>query len=77
MTTLAFTLYAISCMLHNLNTLWYIIMILHSYVEQVLMISHVEKMTTSLSYFLSYFALMDSDAIFCPFFNLNTVGILA
>ena len=43
MTALAFILYAISCLLHNLNTLWYIIMILHSYVEQVLMISRVQE----------------------------------
>ena len=43
MTTLAFILYAISCPLHNLNTLWYIIMILNSYVEQVLMISRVQE----------------------------------
>ena len=57
-----------------LNTLWYIIMILHSYLEQVLMISRVQEWQLSLSYFLTVILpLMDSDAISCPFFNLNTL----
>ena len=52
MTTLAFILSklfplivsdAISCQLHNLNTLWYIILILHSYVEQVMMMCRRHK----------------------------------
>ena len=34
---------AISCPLHNLKTLWYIIMIVHSYVEYVLKICHVKE----------------------------------
>ena len=52
MTTLAFILSdyfpfmvsdAISFRLHNLKTVWYIIMILHSYVEQVMMMCHVQE----------------------------------
>ena len=34
---------AILCPLHNLNTLWCIIMILHSYLEQVMMMCHVQE----------------------------------
>ena len=34
---------AISCPLHNLNTLWYIIMILYSYVEQIMMTCLVKE----------------------------------
>ena len=64
---------AISCLLCNLNTLWYIIMILHCYVEQVLMMCHVQEWQLSLPYFLSYFLLMISDAISCPLCNLNTL----
>ena len=63
MTTLAFILFfsyfplvvsdAISCPLHNLKTVWNIIMILHSYVEQVMTIWQL-----SFLYFLSYLPLM-------------------
>ena len=35
--------YAILCMLYNLNTLWNIIMILHSYIEQIIMMCRVQK----------------------------------
>ena len=97
---------AISCPLHNLKTLWYIIMILYSYVEQVLTMCHVQEWQLSLhtlcfqtlqyiimilysyveqvltmcrvqdwqlwlSYFLSYFPLIVSDAISCPLHNLK------
>ena len=62
---------AISCPLYNLNTLWNIIMILHSYVEQVMTMCHVKELL--LSYFLSYFPLMISDAISCLLHNLKTV----
>ena len=34
---------AISCPLHNLNTIWYIIMIPYSYVKQVLTMCRVEN----------------------------------
>ena len=64
---------AISCLLHTLNTLWCIIMILHSYVEQVLTMCCVQEWQLSLSYFLSYFPLMVSNAISCPLCNLNTL----
>ena len=64
---------AISCALHNLNTLWYIIMIFHSYVEQVLTMCRVQERQFSLSYFLSYFPLIVSDAISCPLCNLITL----
>ena len=64
---------AISCPLHNLNTLWNIIMILHSYVEQVMMMCSVQEWQLLLLYFLSYFPLMVSDAISCPLHNLNTL----
>ena len=51
MTTLAFVLSelfplvsdAISCPLHNLNSVWDFIMILHSYVEQVMTICHIQE----------------------------------
>ena len=52
MTTLAFVfselfpLDAFRCnfiSLHNLNTLWNIIMILHSYVEQVMTMCHIQE----------------------------------
>ena len=65
--------YAISCPLYNLNTLWNIIMILHSYVEQVMTMCHVQEWQLSLSYFLIYFPLMVSDAISCPLHSLKTV----
>ena len=64
--------YAISCLLYNLNTLWNIIMILHSYVEQVMMMCHIQVWQLSLSYFLSYVPLIVSDAITCPLYNLKT-----
>ena len=56
-----------------LNILWNIIVILHSYVEQVMTIGRVQELQLSLSYFLSYFPLMVSDAISCPLYNLKTV----
>ena len=65
--------YAISCPLYNLNTLWNIIMILHSYVEQVMTMCHVQEWQLLLSYFLSYFPLMVSDAIWCPLHNLKSL----
>ena len=34
---------AISCPLHNLKTLWYIIIILYSYVEHILMMCRVQQ----------------------------------
>ena len=64
---------AISCPLHNLNTRWYIFMILYSYVEQVLMMCRVQEWQLSLSYFLKYIPLIVSDAISCPLHNLNTL----
>ena len=64
---------AISCPLHYLNTLWNIIMILHSYIEQVMTMCHVQERQLSLLYFLSYFPLIVSDAILCPLHNLKTV----
>ena len=48
-------------------------MILHSYVEQVMMMCHIQEWQLSLSYFLSYFLLMVSDAISYPLHNLNTL----
>ena len=57
----------------NVNNLWNIIMILHSYVEQVMTICHVQELQLSLSYFPNYFHLIFSDAISCPLYNLNTL----
>ena len=65
--------YAYSWPLHNLNILWNIMMILHSYVEQVMTMCRVQEWQLSLSYFLSYFPLMVSDAIWCPLRNLKTL----
>ena len=48
---------AILCPLHNLETLRYIIMILHSYVEHILIVFWVQEWQLSLTYFLSYFPL--------------------
>ena len=63
----------ILCPLYNLNTLWNIIMIHHTYVEQVMTMCLVQEWQLSLSYFLSYFPLTVSDAISCPLHNLKTV----
>ena len=64
---------AISCQLYNLNTLWNIIMILHRYVKQVMRLCRIQEWQLLLSYFLSYFPLMVSDAILCPLHNLKPV----
>ena len=61
------------CQLCNLNTLWNIIMILYSYVDQVMTMCCIQVWQLLLSYFLSYFPLMVSDAILCPLHNLKTV----
>ena len=57
----------------NFNTLYCIIIILHSYVEQVMMMCQVQEWQLLLSYFLNYFPLMMSDAISCPLLNLNSL----
>ena len=62
---------AISCLLHNLKIIWNIIIILHSYVEQVMMMCRIQEWQLLLSYFLSYFSFMVSDAILCPLHNLK------
>ena len=64
---------AISCPLHNLRTVWNILMILYSYVEQAMRMCHIHQWQLSLSYFLSYIPLIVSDAISCPLCNLNTL----
>ena len=64
---------AISCPLYKLNTVRNIIMILHSYVEQVMTMCRVQEWQLSLSYFPSYCPLLFSDAISCPLHNLNTL----
>ena len=46
------------CPLHNLKTDLNIIMILHSYVEQVMMMCRVQELQLSFLYFLSYLSLM-------------------
>ena len=48
---------AIWCPLHNLKTVWNIIMILHSYVEWVMTMCHVREWQLSFLYFLSYLPL--------------------
>ena len=53
--------------------LWYIIMIFHSYVEQVLTMCRVQEGQLLLLYFWSYFPLNISDAISCLHHNLNTL----
>ena len=58
--------YAYLCLLFNLNTLLNIIMILHSYIEQVMTMCHVQERQLLLLYFLTYFPLIVSDAILCP-----------
>ena len=64
---------AISCLLHNLKTFWNIYMILHSYIEQVMMMCCIQEWQLSLSYSLSYFPWMASDAISCPLHYHKTV----
>ena len=54
---------AISCQLHNSNSVWYIIMILYSYVEQVLTMCRIQERQFLLPYLMSYFPLIVSDAI--------------
>ena len=65
---------AISCPLHNLKTVWNIIMIL---LIQLCRTGHDDasrtRMTTLILHFVSYFPLMISDAISCPLLNLKTV----
>ena len=64
---------AILCPLHNLKTVRYYKMILKRYVEQILTMCHVQEWQLSLSYFLSYFRLIVSDAISCPRHNLKNL----
>ena len=64
---------AISCLLHNLKTVWNILMILHSYVEHFMKMCGVQEWQLSLSYFLSYFPLMVSYVISCPLHFFKTV----
>ena len=64
---------AVSCPLHNLKTIWNILMILYSYVEQVMMMCHIQEWQLSLSYFQNYFPLIMSDASLCLLYNLNTL----
>ena len=61
------------CQLHNLDTLGYIILILYSYVEQVMTMCPVQEQQLSLSYFRSYLPLIISDAVLCPHHNLKTL----
>ena len=49
------------------------IMILYSYVEQVLTMCRKQEWQLLLPYFLSYFLLMVSDAVSCPLRNLKTL----
>ena len=64
---------AILCPLNNLKTLWNILMILCNYVEQVITMYGIQELQLLLSYVLSYFPLMVSDAYSCPLHNLKTV----
>ena len=64
---------AISCPLHNFKIVWNSLMILFSYVEQVMTMCRIQEWQLSLSYFLSYFPLIISDATSCPLYNLNTL----
>ena len=82
MTTLAFILSCyfplmvsevILCPLHNLKTVWNILTILYSNVEQVMTMCRIQEWQPSLLNFLSYLPLMVSDAISCPLYNLNTL----
>ena len=59
------------CLLLNLNTLWYITMIVHIYVEQVMTMCCIQELQFLLSYSLSYYSLIVSDVILCPLHNLN------
>ena len=67
---------AILCPLHNLKTVRNILIILYSYVEQVMKMCHIQEWQPSLSYFLSYVPLVISDAISCPLYNLNNLSII-
>ena len=64
---------AISCPLHNLITVWDIIMILHSHVEQVMTMCHIQEWQLSFLYFLSYLPLMVKATMPSIFSILNTV----
>ena len=51
---------AISCPLHiMLKIVWNVIMILHSYVEQIMTMCRIQEWQLSLSYFLELFPLDD------------------
>ena len=47
-------------------------MILHRYVEQVMMVCREQEWQLLLTYFLSYFPLIILGVISCPLYNLNT-----
>ena len=66
---------AISCLLFNLKTVWNIMMILYSYVEQVMTMCRIQEWQLSLSYFLSYFPMiiLDKFHVSRPIYNLNTL----
>ena len=64
---------AILCPLYNFNTLWNISIVAHSYVEQVMTMCHIQELKLLLSYSLSYYPFMVSDAISCPLRNLKTI----
>ena len=64
---------AILCPLHNLNTLWYIGIILYSYEEQVMTMRRVQQWQLWLSHFPRYFPLIVSNAISCPLHTLNSL----
>ena len=68
---------AILCPLHDLNTFWYIILILYSYVEPIKTMCGVQVWQLSFSYLMSYYPLIISDAISCPLHYLKTLGILS
>ena len=64
---------AVSCLLENLNTLGNVIIILLSYVEQIMTMCCIQERQPLLSYFLGYIPLMVSDAVSCLLQNLNTL----
>ena len=62
---------AIACPLHNLNTVWYIFMILQLYRKGDDDVSRTRIKT--LTFILSELFPLVSDAISCPLFNLKTL----
>ena len=63
----------VSAPLQNLKTVWNILIILYSKVEQVMTMCPKQDWQLSILYFVSYLSLIISYAISCPLCKVNTL----